>query len=214
LETMASSEEAQAEIDSFQRLQASIVAVQGQIDSTKAKLDAEHKRKEKFDLEQTELEREKEKFEQELKQVLADLKHQEKKSTRTVSFSLLRSANTDEIVILLRYGKIYRLTNSSDPGDINTTDIKVNRGLFKTSYEPEKAAGSRVTSESLERLSEFIGTFPPSQYHITVAVWDDSYAEFNKVRNELVRKGLKYRTILCTDDTELSFGTVTDSLVQ
>lgn len=142
----------------------------------------------------------------------------EAKATRVVQFSLLRNASTSEATIFLRYGKFYIEHKHPSDDAVNPEDIEVYSigSLFsgKKAFRPRKSGGQTCTPESLQSLVDhFEKNFPSRRYHITIAVWDDSFAEFNHVKNALVKAGYEYRTIPCTDISEIVQGGG-DSLVQ
>lgn len=133
-----------------------------------------------------------------------ELKKAEEKSSRMVTFSLLRDASTAEVPLLLRYGKVYRLRTGSVLEEINAEDIEV---LKDKQYLPKKSGGMPVTPSVLSNLvSKMVDRFPPGEYHITIFVWDDSFAAFNSLRNKLVEQGYQYRTLPCTDETTIGLG--------
>lgn len=213
LATMVPSGNVEREISILDGLQKTTRSIESQITQAQEDIRSLMEILNQKELSQLQLEHKKAGLQQQLETKQSNLRETESKSSRKVTFSFLRPTQTREIVVLLRYGKVYQLTNSADPEDIRDEDIKES-GIFQNTYEPRKERGSRVTPEALQKLMRFIGSYSPGEYNIVIAVWNDSFAEFNLLRNELIKQHYSYRTIICTDESSLSFGSGVNRLVQ
>ena len=135
---------------------------------------------------------------------------------RTVLFRPLTLSRTDEAVVILRYGRWYLLYESRYGGRVNRKDFFVlpsNDGV--TTITPKPHRGEPVTDESLSELVRRLrDKFPVRQFHITIAVWDDSFAQFNPLKDALTGAGYQYRTLTCDSSSVLSNQAAVDPFVQ
>lgn len=213
LANMVPSGNVEREIAVLDELQESTRSLESQITQVREVIQSQTEMLNQNEFSLRQLEQKRAELQQQLETKQGVLSEAESKSSRKVTFSFLRPTQTREIVVLLRYGKVYQLTNSADPEDIRTEDIDV-EGIFRSSYEPRRQGGRQVSPEALRKLMQFIGNYSPAEYNIVVAVWNDSFAEFNLLRNKLIEQRYSYRTIICTDESSLSFGSSVNRLVQ
>lgn len=134
---------------------------------------------------------------------------------RTVEFRPLSRSMTDEAVVILRYGRWYMLENGPNQG-INRSDFFVlpsNGALKRVTPKPHR--GAEVTKRSLGDLTRGLNDkYSVGQYHVLIAVWDDSFAEFNALKDAVKAAGYTYRTLPCDSSTRLTNQFATDSYVQ
>lgn len=137
-------------------------------------------------------------------------------SERTVKFRPLQRSNTFETVVVLRYGKIYLFKDRPLSTSFNEDDFFVTRQLGRVmTITPKPHRGEPVNEATVDQIIRRLSSsFPPSRFHVTIAVWDDSFGEFNTLRDAVVKAGYQYRTIPSDNTTELSFGEVKESWVQ
>ncbi|QDV83880.1 hypothetical protein [Stieleria sp.] len=162
----------------------------------------------------------------ELEQQIADVKQQiadqaatasaiRTQSERSVEFRPLSRSMTDEAVVLLRYGRWYLLQTGPSEG-VNRDDFFVlqhSRSLTRVTPKPHR--GSPVTSQSLSDLvTRLKAEFKPGQFHVLIAVWDDSFSEFNPVKDAVKAAGYTYRTLPCDSSTRLSNQYAAEAYVQ
>lgn len=137
-------------------------------------------------------------------------------SERTVRFRPLSRTGSIEAVVLLRYGRWYMLHEGPFGGNLNRDDffiLESNRRI--TSITPKPHKGHLVTPESLQELMSLLKKrFPSSRFHITVAVWDDSFGDFNAVKDALSAGGYRYRTLTCDSSSRLTNQGAVDPYVQ
>ena len=203
LSEIVPSDDTEQKIAQYDRLRQQLAGLQDQWDQVQTDLRNEEA-----------LQKTNNKLEKELSEQLAELSKQvqgkktelervEAKSSRTITFSLLRDATTADFPLLLRYGKLYRFLEWSGQ-EIHEEDIAI---LGDEKYLPKQAAGIPITPNVLSNLvSKLVDRHPPREYHITIFVWDDSFAAFNSLRNRLVEQGYQYRTLPCTDESIISMG--------
>lgn len=136
-------------------------------------------------------------------------------SERTVLFRPLSRTSSGEAVVLLRYGRWYLLYEGQH-GRLNRDDFFVlESGGEYDSVTPKPHRGHRVSPQSLDELVKHLKLkFPARQFHITVAVWDDSFADFNPLKDALTAGGYRYRTLTCDNTSTLSNQAAVDPFVQ
>lgn len=137
-------------------------------------------------------------------------------SQRTVKFRPLSRSGTAETVVILRYGRWYLLYEGAFGGRLNRNDFFVlGKQNDVTSVTPKPHRGQRVTDESLVKLVEKLKLgYPVRKFHVTIAVWDDSFEEFNPLKDALSKAGYRYRTLTCDGSSRLSNQAAVDPFVQ
>ncbi len=204
-------ENIEAKISDLDRLQRESQSIVKQLAVAKNDVDSESLLKTGTVSSQDELRKQFEALKTQVQDKRVALKTIEEKSSRNITFSMLRNASTTEVVVMLRYGKLYRCHINSGSNDINLEDIE---RTFWGTVLPKPSGGLVVTPNVLnDTIARTLQSFPPDRYHVTIAVWDDSFANFNALRNALVATGYQYKTVPCTDDTVLKMSGG-DSLVQ
>lgn len=144
-----------------------------------------------------------------------ELKQSEKVGKRTIAFRPLEASSRGEAILVLRYGRIYVFQNSPQSRSYNEADFfksgSVGSGI---SITPKPHRGIPATQEGAQQIaSRLRRSFPAHQYHVTIAVWNDSFGQFNMLSDALKAAGYRYRTIPSNDETKLTFG-ATASFVQ
>ncbi len=136
-------------------------------------------------------------------------------SERTVLFRPLTMSRTMEAVMILRYGRWYLLYNGPH-GELNRRDFFVLPSEESvTTITPKPHRGNPVSAASLNQLTKKLKQlFPSRQFHVTIAVWDDSFAEFNPLKDALTASGYRYRTIPCDSSSRLTNQAAVDPFVQ
>jgi hypothetical protein len=211
LSMMVPGENIETKISDLDRLQRESKIVVKQLADAKNEIESETLVKTGTESSQDEMRKQFEALKTQVQDKRDTLAKIEEKSSRNITFSMLRNASTSEVVIMLRYGRIYRCHINPGSDDINLEDIE---RTFLGAVLPKPSGGSVVTANVLKDIvARTIQSFPPDRYHVTIAVWDDSFSNFNALRNELVASGYQYRTIPCTNDSFLKMSGG-DSLVQ
>ncbi|TWU05760.1 hypothetical protein [Stieleria varia] len=165
---------------------------------------------------ESDLEGQIEALEKEIAEQENQAKQMRSQSERTVQFRPLTRSQTGEAVLLLRYGRWYSLLTSEDPGSLNREDFFLLRdsgGVTRVTPKPHR--GHPVNDASLSQLTMFLkANFSNQQYHVVIAVWDDSFTEFNPLKDALVESGYQYRTLPCDSSSRLSNQYAADAYVQ
>jgi len=139
---------------------------------------------------------------------------------RTALTPRLRETRKREFPMLLRYGRIYcpythdgsrnsRLFNSDD-------FIMLSNTINLASVTPKPYRGKAVIDAA--DLKEYLKTafkyMDKDLDYIAIATWDDSFAEFNELRNAIVAIGFEYRIIPVESGGFIQEGALGQSFVQ
>jgi hypothetical protein len=166
--------------------------------------------------EQSDLEAQVQELEQAVAEKSQEVNQSRAQSERTVMFRPLSRSGSIEAVVLLRYGRWYMLHSGPYSGRISREDFFILEGKgVATTITPKPHRGHRVSEASLaDLLNRLKRSFPANRFHITVAVWDDSFTEFNSLKDALTEAGYRYRTLTCDSSSILSNLAAVDPFVQ
>ena len=156
----------------------------------------------------------------ELKNRLVDeqetLFERRKAASRKVFFRALRRDLRPEAVLILRYGRAYVLNKSPQSAGFNTDDFFViESSRQSTTITPKPHRGTVIAPPSAKKLIQGLKRkFPAGKFKVAIAVWGDTFEEFNIMRDELIHGGYTYRTLPMKPDGVLQFGFVENPLAQ
>ncbi|WP_148073679.1 hypothetical protein [Bythopirellula goksoeyrii] len=126
-----------------------------------------------------------------------------------------KASSKAHIPATVRYGRWYL---SRDPdGEFNLDDFVVldNSGKYLT-ITPKPYRGIPIVQggKLSKRLLEYLSKQNPASKHIEISIWDDSYLEFQHLRDYLVERGFEYRLIAVSQGDEVVEGYVPNPQVQ
>jgi len=148
----------------------------------------------------------------ELKSKSLELAEAKGRTMRIVHFRPLIDSVGRQTLVMIRYGKVYFAMATSNSNALNENDVEErDGGIF-----PVKESGQRVVNEAdADRMAaNLVRRFPPGQFYVTVAVWDDSFAAFQIVRTAIEKSGYSYRTLPADNNAVFQFSKGGRSLVQ
>lgn len=152
---------------------------------------------------------------QEVEKLQDQLESERKQRTIKAKFSEERSTSKREYNVTLRYGRWY--IDILPSGKPNLEDfIMLDTGGEYLTLTPKPNRGKPLTSGntlSPEVLQELNNRDPKTEY-ICIGIWDDSFEEFQLLRDYLVNQGFNYRLIPLTDGDTVFYGPVSDAKVQ
>lgn len=142
--------------------------------------------------------------------------------SRTTTARLPRARRTfkTETVVIVRYGRLYvpYLTASDRfEGRLNGADvILVREGNSELHITPKPYAGVPLTDANTIRsaLSRKLSAYDPKRFYLCVAIWDDSFAQFELLKETLLAMDYEYRLIPVSEGEHITEGHVEDVLVQ
>jgi len=126
-----------------------------------------------------------------------------------------RASSKSHIAVTVRYGRWY--VDRSPTGEANLDDFAVldSSGKYLTITPKPYRGIPIIESDRLSRrLEQYLSTQNPSLHYIEIAIWDDSFDEFQPLRDFLVKRGFEYRLVVVTRGDEVSEGYVPDAKVQ
>lgn len=111
--------------------------------------------------------------------------------TETLKLPEVKNTNKRNLVILMRFGKVYFLTNdfTSAPNDQDISITQQSGGVFSAS--PKRNRGYKLP-ESQSTVEQSMKRNSPDISVYTVIVWPDSFAEFGELKKLLIRAGFQY----------------------
>lgn len=145
-----------------------------------------------------------------------ELERADQVGKRSIAFRPLRMATSTETILILRYGKVYLFQKSPISRSFNDAEFfAIGNKSGSTLITPKPHRGTSVTPKAMSAYANQLRSkFPPHAFHVTIAVWDDSFGQFNTLADALQDVGYRYRTIPCNDEAKLSFGSSASPWVQ
>lgn len=140
----------------------------------------------------------------ELVRLRSELKSEQEK--RTISGRLPRRKLSTKIPVglLLKNGRVYQIYKD---GEYNLNDVIVEDDDWKTTLRPKPGGGVPVSnSTGFGRTISRMIEGDPKTHHVTVAVWDDSFDQFQTIKRHIIDGGFDYRIIMLPGDAPLGVG--------
>ncbi len=131
------------------------------------------------------------------RQALADaeeaLQKETASRTRTARHSVLRSTTKNQMVLCLRYGRLYQTLKRVPGGfDLNTADCERSRQGSKLFLVLKPSGGKPVKGNTQALLNAVLSDYDKNTHYLAVPVWPDSFEEFALLRDAMVRSGFDY----------------------
>lgn len=151
----------------------------------------------------------------EIAQALGNI--EKERASRKISspFPEERPATKSHITVTLRYGRLY--LDRYPSGEVNLDDFAVlDDGSDFLTVTPKPYRGIPIieAGELSESLRKFMSNKSPASEYIDISIWDDSYVEFQSLRDYLVDKKFEYRLVIVKDGDEVVETFVPDPKVQ
>jgi len=152
-----------------------------------------------------------------LKEKLAEIERPEIRMARVPK---LRRTAKSEFPIIVRYGRVYLLHKTLSDGynhSLNTSDfllIKEQSSIVRISPKPYAGLPIDDDQSFADAIGKKIEELNPSRDYLALVVWDDSFQEFNEVRNSIVKLGFDYRIIPIEDGGFIQEGSISEAYVQ
>jgi hypothetical protein len=118
-----------------------------------------------------------------------------------------RASHKREIGFVVRFGRLYQWHIYDRFGErqgLNTADFVVVgevNGALDT--RPKPFAGVAIDQANRQALRARIAPFDPTRHYPTVAVWPDSFEQFETLKAVMVEAGFEYRLMPMTNGGEL-----------
>jgi len=156
-----------------------------------------------------------ESIEEALEAIEGELEEERKRRSIAAPFPEERRATKRHFSATIRYGRWY--TERNPDGKLNSEDFAIldTSGRYIT-ITPKPYRGAAIADG--DRLSdELMAVFrskDPSQHYVEISIWDDSFLEFQVLRDYLVEKEFEYRLIVVTKGDSVAEGFVPNPQVQ
>jgi hypothetical protein len=130
-----------------------------------------------------------------------------------------RAARTTGAKITIRYGRLY-FDRGRSPADDETVNLEdfVHVGVEGTHrvITPKPWGGSEIVVDDKlsSQVKRELNAWPARDYHLEIAVWDDSFDAMRLLRAYLASRRQAYRLIPVTDGDEVSEGYAENVRVQ
>ncbi|MFO0899984.1 MAG: hypothetical protein U0836_21335 [Pirellulales bacterium] len=160
-------------------------------------------------LDQATLEERLETEEAELALLRGQLADEQRRRTRSATLPRERTTLRSERGVVVRYGRLYTWHRYSAAGEqlgVNTEDMFLHEradGHYGVTPKPYAgvAIGDNPQDEAAVRRK--LAEFDPDRNYLAVIVWEDSFADFQRFRNQLVADGWEYRLMLAGPESEI-----------
>lgn len=117
----------------------------------------------------------------------------------------VEAINKSNVIILMRYGRIYVLRKTDDQ-DLNDVDLVISsRSGDNFMAAPRAGKGWSLPTDHAEVVA-YIGQYSPYRSVFSVVVWPDSFAEFAAVKEVMIEAGFQYELQPITDIAACPFG--------
>lgn len=143
------------------------------------------------------------------KQLLSELDERQ----QSLDIPEVRATSKANVLILMRYGKIYQVQNSSSAGitrSFNQEHIETRKN--GSAVRPRQNAGwsldNPVDKTEWEKL---LSDYSPTDYFITIGVWGDSFEQFREVKESLITAGFDYELAPLGGIDEVTIGSSPNS---
>jgi hypothetical protein len=126
-------------------------------------------------------------------------------------------SNKTNILLAMRYGKLYLVTDPSQSGADNFFNEHVEKLVDDQGVRirPRQEAGWPWSDDqSLSRLQAAIVDRRPSNFFLTIALWPDSFDSFGKFRQHIVQLGYEYELLPLGDVPSIPVGRGSTPIVQ
>ena len=133
-----------------------------------------------------------------------------KERRQSVSLPRVRSSEKNNELTLLKFGRLYTVHRQDDdsPGEINERDLEVTRFLGITHVTPRPGRGWDLVDENQRRAAFYwLKLLDADSKSITVGVFQDSFGDFQKLKEMLVSLSLEYELVPLDTDDPVSVGT-------
>jgi len=137
------------------------------------------------------------------------LAEEQRSRTRSAALPRERSTVRSERGVVVRFGRVYtwhRYDSSGEQVGLNTDDLLVHErsdGRYGVTPKPYAGVAIGTQPRDVAALRQKLADFHPDRHYLAVIVWEDSFAEFQILRNQLVADGWEYRLMLAGPESEI-----------
>ncbi len=135
--------------------------------------------------------------------------------SRTSQVPRQRATQKRQLPFFLKAGRFCAYAERDSEGNLVRNEAEtreVVEGPEKKFIEPIPGAGLLVSEDrsNLQEIAERISTFDKEQHFLSVFVFKDSFANFESLKNEMIRSGFEYHLEPLRDDARVYIGDQTE----
>lgn len=155
----------------------------------------------------------------ELTRKKAEIAQRQRRQEIKVRLPISRLTSKMEVPVLLIGGKVYEPFEYFEDGSSRLVRSGYLRALWDqelTVDEIKKQPGLvvRTQDQVVNWRKQLTKSLSPDTHYIALAVWPDSYNEFIRIRNDLVKQGYEYRLMIMGEGDPLLFSSRASGMVQ
>jgi hypothetical protein len=141
----------------------------------------------------------------ELNKLKSDLEQSEKENSRVFGFPIAQATSKRQISVAIknnRYCFLDKITSTGteeDPEQVSISDNIITGRILTPRFEN----GLIYNQNNLNPLIDRIGQIRPSNYFISIFVWEDSIKAFQDLTDILVARGIRYEIMVMTEDDRI-----------
>lgn len=120
------------------------------------------------------------------------------------------------VCLLMRYKKVYLVFAEDGKQRVNIEHVEDKSTDKNTVVQPKPGSGWDVEAEvGMKQVADLFGQVSPVDRFVSIAVWPDSYGDFEKIKKLMIEGGFNYQLIPLTTEERISYGISDEaSLVQ
>jgi len=120
------------------------------------------------------------------------------------------------ICLLMRYNRVYLVFRDDMNLAVNTEHVEDVSSGKNITVRPTPSKGWDITSDAgLERFKTLLVDTSPEDRFVSIAVWPDSYGNFEKIKSIMIERNFNYELLPLTTQEKISYGVSNEaSLVQ
>lgn len=139
--------------------------------------------------------------------------------SRTSKLPRQKTTTRQQAAFFLKEGRLRSYANMNPTGRLtrNEIEVRLHEEDGKTFAEPVAGAGLMVESDgsNMEDVAKRLEPFDGSKFFIAIVVWDDSFEQFQIVKDAAVRGNYEYQLIPMARNEKIYIGETTEpSMVQ
>lgn len=140
---------------------------------------------------------------QELLRMRAELESEIDKRTISGKLPRRRRSSKNEVALAIKFDRLYQIVTA---GAYNETDLQIRKSNRGTELEPKSNGGTELAGPTMRGkvLAAIDGS--PNTHYVAIAVWPDSFDQFQAVKQYIIAAGFEYRLIMMNDDEPLTTG--------
>jgi len=198
----------------LQQRTSDVAEIQQKLDQLVAQIQAESQQVETMLREMREIQEQMANLEVELPRAREDLANSQqdlaknlKSREKSVEAPVERITLKSPICLLMRDNRVHVVFKDSSNQDVNEEHVEKLAEGKSTTVRPKAGRGFDVSSEiGIKKISDHLSQFSSTDRFCSIAVWPDSYGNFEKVKKLMLDGGFNYQLHPLTTEDRVSYG--------